>query len=227
MININKYIVMSGYCSRRAADILIKSGKVKINNKTAKILDKVSDFDIVVIDNKKIKINSKKIYLAFNKPKGVICTTDKNSFNTIMDYIRLNERVYPVGRLDVNSEGLILLTNDGALTQKILKDKIIEKEYSVKVHKKITIDFLKKLERGIMIDGRLTLPCKTKQIDDQSFQIILREGRKRQIRRMCEKNHYEVINLKRIRIGKIKVDGIESGKYLELCEKNIYNLLGY
>lgn len=225
MTSLNKYIALSGLCSRRGADLLIKQGRVKINSKIAKTTDKVDDTTKVFVDAKLIKVMEKKIYLAFNKPYGVICTTDKKSSNTIMDYLKIPERVFPVGRLDVKSKGLILLTNDGNLTNLILKSKKVEKEYIVTVDKILNNNFLEKMRKGIRLDGRLTLPAKVQKTNNKTFQIILLEGRKRQIRRMCEKNHYNVTELKRIRIGEIKLDSITEGQFITIDAKRIYDLL--
>lgn len=225
-ISLNKFISTSGYCSRRAADRLIKDGKVKINGQLAKPIDKVDADDKVYVQEKEIKHTPiEKIYLAFNKPLGVICTTDDNSPNNIMDYIKIPQRVFPVGRLDVKSEGLILLTNDGELTQQILKGKTVEKEYEVIVSKSLTNKFIEKLQSGIRIDNQLTLPAKINKIDDRQFSIIIVEGRKRQIRRMCEKYHYEVLKLKRVRIGQILLDKIPEGKFIEIDTQKISDLI--
>ena len=225
-MNINKYISNSGYCSRRQADRLIKTGKVKINGKIANILDKANETDEVLIENKKIVIASqKKIYLAFNKPFGVISTTDDKSPNNIMSYIKIPERVYPIGRLDVKTSGLILLTNDGDIVNKILKSKTVEKEYFVKVDKPLNDNFLSKISHGIMIDGRPTLPAKIEKKSNTTFNIIIVEGRKRQIRRMCERFRYNVTELKRIRIGRIELDDIKEGKFIEINPDKIHGLL--
>lgn len=225
-MNINKYISNAGYCSRREADRIIKAGRVKINQKIATVLDKVSDTDRVFIDSKAIKPTSnQKIYLAFNKPFGVISTTDDKSPNNIMGYIKLKERVYPIGRLDVKSTGLILLTNDGDIVNQILKSKTVEKEYVVKVDRVLTDNFLAKISKGVVMDGRLTLPAKIKKISSKIFQITIVEGRKRQIRRICERFRYNVLELKRIRIGKIEIGNIPEGKYIEIASDKIYDLL--
>lgn len=227
LTNLNKFIAASGYSSRREADRLIKEKRVKINDKIAIPTDKVSENDKVFIDDKEIKPTTKKIYLAFNKPIGVICTTDEKSPNNIMSYINIPERVFPVGRLDVNSEGLILLTNDGELANIIMKAKTIEKEYIVKVDKSIDDQFLKNMADGhIIVDGYPVLPAKVGKIDDRSFTITITEGRKRQIRRMCDKLKYNVTGLMRNRIGGIKLNNIPLGKYITIDEQNIYGLLG-
>ncbi len=221
MINLNKYLASSGLCSRRQADILIKSGSVKINDLIAKPIDRVNVGDKVFVNDKLITLAKKKIYLAFNKPRGVICTTDKNSHNTIMDYIKIPERVFPIGRLDVKSEGLILLTNDGDFANKILKTKQVEKEYIVKVDKNLNDNFLSKLQSGIFLDGRKTLSTNVTTVNQVTFKIILVEGRKRQIRRMCDNLHYNVIKLKRIRIGKILLDDIPEGKFIAINPESV------
>lgn len=221
-ISINKFISTSGYCSRKQADRLIKEGAVNINGKKAIATDKVDNNDIVEVGKYVIPHTKPKfIYLAFNKPLGVISTTDKNSKNNIMDYIKISERVFPVGRLDVKSEGLILLTNDGELTQKILKGKIVEKEYEVNTDRNIDETFLNHLRHGVSLDGRKTLPAKVKSLDEKSFKITLVEGRKRQIRRMCEIFHRNVTKLVRTRIGQIKLDDIPVGKYKEISPEEI------
>lgn len=225
-ISLNKFISTSGYCSRREADRLIRAEKVLVNNKIALPTDKVTAKDIVTIDGKVISHETNKIYLAFNKPIGVICTTDQNSLNNIMSYIDLTQRVYPVGRLDVNSEGLILLTNDGELANVIMKGKYVEKEYLVKVDKSISDQFLKSMASGkIKIDGYPVLPAKAERIDDRSFSITITEGRKRQIRRMCDYLKYNVTELKRIRIGNVELKDIPIGKYVVLDSKKINKLL--
>lgn len=226
MININKFISTSGLCSRRQADRLIKERRVYINGKMATPIDKVKDIDEVTVDKKVVPhAKPKNIYLAFNKPLGVICTTDKNSKDNIMSYIKVAERVFPVGRLDVKSEGLILLTNDGELTQRILKEKTVEKEYEVFVDKSIDENFLNKLRNGIVLEGRKTLPAKVTELSERSFRITIVEGRKRQIRRMCENFHFNVTKLTRMRIGKIELNEIPVGQYIEIAPEKIYELL--
>ena len=224
-MNINKFIAQTGLTSRRGADELVKAGKVKINAKVAKLTDKVSENDRVFVDGRQIKIETQKIYLAFNKPVGVITTTDANSPNNIIDFIKYPKRIFPVGRLDVNTSGLILLTNDGDFAQKIIKGKKIEKEYEVEVDKTIDNTFLKGLEYGIKLDGYPTLSAKTQKIGDRSFTITIVEGRNRQIRRMCEHFGYNVTKLKRIRIGNLKLEDLQEGKYRELSITGIGKVL--
>lgn len=227
IVNINKFIASSGYCSRRQADRLIKEGAVFLNGKKAVAIDKINDNDVVEINRIVVPHTKPKlIYLAFNKPLGVISTTDKDSKNNIMDYIKIPDRVFPVGRLDVKSEGLILLTNDGELTQKILKGKTVEKEYEVNVDKNIDENFLDRLRRGVMMEGHKTLPAKAEFLSPRSFRITILEGRKRQVRCMCEMFHINVTKLVRIRIGQIKLDDILVGKYITIDNKKVSDLLG-
>ena len=225
-MNINKYIAQAGVASRRGADELIKQWKVRINESIAKPIDKVTDGDKVFVDGREIKLVAKKVYLAFNKPVGVICTTDKNSPNNIIDHIKYPTRIYPVGRLDVNSEGLILLTNDGDFAQTVTKGKKIEKEYIVNVDKDLDESMLVGLANGkIVIDGYPVLPAKITKLSNRSFDIVITEGRNRQIRRMCEAFRLNVTKLVRIRIGSIELDQIPEGKYIEIPAEKIKEIV--
>lgn len=224
-MNINKYIAQAGISSRRGADELIKQGKVTINDKQAKPIDKVKDNDRVFVNGKEIKPVNKKVYIAFNKPVGVICTNDKNSPNNIIDHIKYPTRIYPVGRLDVNSEGLILLTNDGDFAQLITKGKQIEKEYEVFVDKNLDEGMLVGLAEGVIIDGFKTLPAKVEKTSSRSFKITIVEGRNRQIRRMCEHYRLNVTKLIRIRIGDYRLNDLEKGKFIEINPKMVVKSL--
>ena len=216
-MNINKYIAQAGLASRRGADELIKAGKVKINGRMARPIDKVETGDQVVVNGQEIMPVEHKVYLAFNKPIGVISTTDQNSHNNIMDYVSYPIRVFPVGRLDVNSQGLILLTNDGDFSQNILKGKKVEKEYFVQVDKTLDEAVMAGLSNGtVVLDGYPVLPAKVKKISDRSFTITIVEGRNRQIRRMCEAFRLNVTKLERIRIGNIELKGLAEGQYIEI-----------
>ena len=222
-IRINKYLSQFGFTSRREADKLILDGRVTVNNKIIQPGYKVQENEIVKVDGEKIKSNFKKnIYMAFNKPKGIVCTTDtEKEENNIIDYINYNKRIFPVGRLDKLSEGLILLTNDGDIVNKILRSRYKnEKEYLVTVNKKISKDFLKKLENGVPILNTTTRKCETTFINDFQFKIILTQGLNRQIRRMCEYFDFRVKKLERIRIINIKLD-VPSGKWRYLSQKEI------
>ena len=222
-IRINKYLSQFGFTSRREADKLILDGRVTVNNKIIQPGYKVQEDEIVKVDGEKIKSNFKKnIYMAFNKPKGIVCTTDsEKEENNIIDYINYNKRIFPIGRLDKLSEGLILLTNDGDIVNKILRSRYKhEKEYLVTVNKKISKDFLKKLENGVPILNTTTRKCKTTFINDFQFKIILTQGLNRQIRRMCEYFDFRVKKLERIRIINIKLD-VPLGKWRYLSQEEI------
>ena len=221
-IRLNKYIASSGLCSRREADTLIESGKVTINGETAVQGSKVMDGDIVLVNGRKVTPDDDMIYIAFNKPLGVTCTTDKRDPSNIIDYIGFDERIFPVGRLDKNSSGLILLTNDGSIVNKLLRaENGHEKEYLVTVNRPYDKNFLRSMESGVPVLGQLTLPCKLKPSGDKTFKIILHQGLNRQIRRMCEYLGYKVTRLKRIRFMNIELGGLETGKwrYLTSSEK--------
>jgi len=222
---INKYIAESGLCSRRAAENYIRDGGVTINGKVAKLGAKVKTGDIVKVNGKLIRPSANKIYIAFNKPIGVITTTNQDYANNVMEYINIKERVFPIGRLDVESSGLLLLTNDGDLSNSISKGEgKYEKEYIVTVDKTVNGQFLKKLSEGIILDGYRTLPAKATQLGSKSFSLVILEGKNRQIRRMCEYFKYNVVKLERIRIGKIKLQGLKSGSWRYLTEKEIETL---
>ena len=221
-IRLNKYIASSGLCSRREADTLIESGKVTINGETAVQGSKVMDSDIVLVNGRKVTPDDDMIYIAFNKPLGVTCTTDKRDPSNIIDYIGFDERIFPVGRLDKNSSGLILLTNDGSIVNKLLRaENGHEKEYLVTVNRPYDKNFLRSMESGVPVLGQLTLPCKLKPSGDKSFKIILHQGLNRQIRRMCEYLGYKVTRLKRNSFMNIELGGLETRKwrYLTSSEK--------
>ena len=223
---LNKYFSEIGFCSRRAADKLIEQGRVKVNNQGALIGQKVTQNDEIKVDGEILNISKEKqIYLAFNKPVGIVCTTDTRvEKNNIIDFINYPSRIYPIGRLDKPSEGLIFLTNDGDIVNKILRARNNhEKEYLVTVNKPITTDFIFKMSQGIPILNTITRKCFVKQIHKKQFRIVLTQGLNRQIRRMCEHLNYRVIKLKRIRIMNITLD-IDLGKYRELTESEINSI---
>ena len=208
-IRINKYLSEVGYCSRRAADQLIERGRVKINGNIPEMGTKVLPGDQVTVDDEPIgKPQEEFIYIAFNKPVGIVCTTDHvREKDNIIDYINYPKRIFPIGRLDKPSEGLIFLTNDGDIVNKILRARNNhEKEYSVTVNKPVTKDFIQKMGNGIPILGTRTRKCFVKQTGSHTFTIILTQGLNRQIRRMCESLDYRVAKLKRVRIMNIKLD---------------------
>lgn len=221
---VNKYLSEVGYCSRRAADRLIEEGKVTINGKVPEMGTKVFNGDQVRVDGELISPPSKEkfVYIAFNKPVGIVCTTDINvEKDNIIDYINHSERIFPIGRLDKPSEGLILLTSDGDIVNKILRSKNNhEKEYVVTVNKSINEDFIFKMGNGIPVLETITKKCKVEQLDITVFKIVLTQGLNRQIRRMCEYLGYEVIKLKRVRIMNIVLD-LPVGKWRNLTEREL------
>lgn len=227
-MRINKYLSFAGFASRRKADELIKEGKITINDRIAILGDEVSKKDIVKCEDTVIKRKSNDVILLFNKPKGIVCTSEKREKNNIIDYINYPVRIFNVGRLDRDSHGLILLTNMGELSNKVLKSRNYhEKEYIVTVDKKITDRFLKCLREGIYLKDleTTTRPCKVWKTKDKEFHIILTQGLNRQIRRMCKACHYKVIDLFRIRIMNLDIRGIKEGKYREIKELEYNELL--
>lgn len=219
-IRINKYLSDAGVCSRREADRLIESGRVEIDGQKAEMGAKVKRGQKITVDKKPVSEEEEQILLAFHKPKGIVCTTSQKEKDNIVDYIRYEKRVYPVGRLDKESEGLILLTNQGELSDQILRGSHYhEKEYIVTVNKKITKAFLKGLSEGVPILDTVTRPCKVKPIDDYSFQIILTQGLNRQIRRMCEYFNYRVRKLTRVRIMNIRLGKLKSGTWRKVSKE--------
>ena len=226
---INKYLSEVGYCSRRRADKLIEKGKVTINGKLPEIGSKVVDGDKVEVDGQRINKSTKQnnIYLAFNKPAGIVCTTDTRlEPDNIIDYIKYPERIFPIGRLDKPSEGLIFLTNDGDIVNKILRARNNhEKEYIVTVNRTIDRNFIQSMSSGVEILETITRKCFVKQLGPKKFKIILTQGLNRQIRRMCESLGYRVNSLKRVRIMNIKLD-VPIGKYRELTKEELFDLNG-
>jgi len=218
MTRINKYLSEAGFCSRREADRLIEANRVTVNDVVPEIGTKVGEGDVVKVDGKEIDNTNKRIYLAFHKPVGIISTTDTNIKDNIVDFIGHPKRLFHVGRLDRDSHGLILMTNDGDIVNKILRaENMHEKEYFVRVDQRVTPQFLQSLENGVAILNTVTKPCKTKIVDDYSFKIILTEGMNRQIRRMVAVYGYQVVSLKRMRIMHIELD-IPTGKYRHLTK---------
>ncbi|MBO6972207.1 MAG: 23S rRNA pseudouridine(2604) synthase RluF [Prochlorococcus marinus CUG1434] len=224
---INKYLSEVGFCSRRAADILIEEGKVTINGKITEIGSKVEEGDQVEVEGQKIinPTKQKNIYLAFNKPIGIVCTTDRRvEPDNIIDFIKYPIRIFPIGRLDKPSEGLIFLTNDGDIVNKILRARNNhEKEYIVSVNRPINKDFIQSMSNGVEILDTITKNCFVKQLGQKKFKIILTQGLNRQIRRMCESLGYRVKSLKRVRIMNIKLD-VPTGKYREITKEELIEL---
>ncbi len=221
-ISLNKYISSKGLCSRREADRWIEEGKVILNGKVAKKGNRVFDGDSVSIKGKKLKPKPKRVIIAFNKPEGVTCTTDRQDPSNIIDFIRFKERIFPIGRLDKASTGLIFLTNDGDVVNKILrKENRNQKEYVVVVNKAINDDFIYKMSNGVSILGTITDKCKVSKITRYKFKIVLTQGLNRQIRRMCEKLGYKVTNLKRTRIMHVHLGKLPKGQWRKLSHKEL------
>lgn len=226
-MRINKFIAETGYCSRRKADQLIESKAVTINARLAKIGDSVTEGDIVRVHGEQISREGKEdVYIILNKPVGVICTADESANNTVFDYVDVDERLFYVGRLDVHSSGLVLLTNNGNIANKIASPKFAhEKEYIVSVDKPITRKFLNAMRNGVYIEDQKTLPAHVKKMSDTRFKIILTEGRNRQIRKMTAALGYEVRKLKRVRIMHIKLRELGEGNWRYLTKNERRELL--
>lgn len=225
-IRINKYIASTGFCSRRDADRLIEDGVVLIDGIPAVQGSKVIPGAVVTVNGRPVVPKQDKIYIAFHKPLGVTCTTDRRDPDNIIDYIGYPERIFPVGRLDKNSSGLILLTNDGDIVNQLLRaENGHEKEYRVTVDRNIDQSFKRSMENGLPILGRITLPCRVTIRSARSFDIILKQGLNRQIRRMCEYLGYRVIKLRRVRFMNIELGDLKAGEYRLLKPDEIDKLL--
>jgi 23S rRNA pseudouridine2604 synthase len=225
-MRINKYLSENGYCSRREADRLIQAGKVFINDRVAQLGDQVDEADDVRVLGRDKKKPPKKIYILLNKPVGLIVTTDRRKKDNVIDFLDLRERVFPVGRLDVKSEGLLLLTNDGVLANRLMHPRYEhDKEYVVEVDHEISMRDIKKLQIGVELDDGITLTAKVRKMDETRFAMILREGRNRQIRRMCEALGYQVISLKRTRLLTLKMPSTyPAGNWRHLTELEVKQL---
>ena len=224
-MRLNKFLSDSGVCSRREADRQIEAGNVLVNGVIAPLGTQVEPSDRVVFCGKRINASEEKVVIAFNKPVGVECTSSLEVKDNIISYINFPTRIFPVGRLDKNSEGLILLTNDGDLANGILKARYFhEKEYIVTVHQTISKKFLNTMRTGVAILDTVTRPCEVEQISDKVFKIILTQGLNRQIRRMCEALGYEVVKLKRIRVLNIQLEDLEKGKWRHLSTAELNEL---
>ncbi len=224
-MRLNKFLSDAGVCSRRQADRMVEEGRVMVDGRIAIMGEQVTENQTICVDGKEVSLVQKKIILMFNKPKGIVCTAEKREKDNIIDYINYPERIYPVGRLDKDSEGLILLTNDGEMMNEILRARNYhEKEYEVKVNRPITKSFLKQMSEGVEILDTVTRPCVVKQTGAFTFRIILTQGLNRQIRRMCEALGYRVRDLKRYRIMNIHLGNLEVGKYRQLTPKEYAEL---
>ncbi|MNI00761.1 Ribosomal large subunit pseudouridine synthase F [compost metagenome] len=216
-MRINKFISETGFCSRREADKLVEGGRVTINGERAVLGSQAEPGDDVRIDGKPLETGSKVVYIALNKPVGITSTTEAHIQGNIVDFVGHHERIFPIGRLDKDSEGLILLTNDGDIVNKILRaEGKHEKEYIVTVDRPVTPSFITGMSSGVKILGSRTLPCQVTRISERVFRIILTEGKNRQIRRMCAAFGYEVRRLQRIRVMNIHLGSLQTGEWREL-----------
>lgn len=231
-MRLNNYISSTGMCSRREADKLIQQRKVLINGKIAQIGQSVEPNDVVKVNGRKITPKKQHVYIALNKPVGITCTTERHIKDNIIDYINYPERIFPVGRLDKPSEGLIILTSDGTIVNKILRsENNHEKEYVVTVDRNITDKFITDMQNGVRIFNPvnnkyvITNKCKVTKVNNKTFKIILSQGLNRQIRRMCEVFGYNVTKLQRIRIMNLTIKGIAPGKWRKLTDKEVQSLI--
>lgn len=225
-MRINKFISEKGICSRREADKLIEQGRVTINGKVAQIGSVVEEGDMVKVDSKALKPRERFVYIVLNKPVGIVSTTDPKEPDNIVNFMNYPQRIFPIGRLDKDSEGLILLTSDGDIVNKILRaGNNHDKEYIVRVDKPITQGFITGMSSGVRILGTVTKHCKVEMLNKHTFRIILTEGMNRQIRRMCEVFGYEVLALKRIRIMNIKLMDLPTGAWRYVTQDELANLM--
>ena len=223
---LNKFIADSGYCSRREADRLIEEKRVKVDGRIGVLGDKILPGMQVTVDGKQLSGQGEKVYIALNKPRGIVCTADPREPMNVVDYIGYPIRIFPVGRLDKDSEGLLLLTSDGEIVNRLLRASGgHEKEYEVEVDKPLTREFMEKMMAGVEILDTVTLPCKLRRTGSRSFNLILVQGLNRQIRRMCEALGYTVQKLRRIRINCLKIDNLQPGQWRELTQNEVAELM--
>jgi len=224
-LRINKLLSNYGYCSRKEVSRLIEDKRIIVNGKLCEQGQWVEETDDILLDGEKVK-QKEKIYIALNKPRGIVCTSSREIKDNIIDFLNYKDYVFPVGRLDKDSEGLILMTNDGDMANKILSSESYhEKEYTVTLDKDFDDEFIYNMSKGVNILGTITRPCKVRRINNNTFNIILTQGLNRQIRRMCKVFGYNVIKLERIRIVSILLEGIEVGNWRELTKEEIENLM--
>ncbi|MBO4213647.1 MAG: pseudouridine synthase [Lachnospiraceae bacterium] len=228
-IRINKYLSDIGYCSRRQADKLIDEGKVTVNGLPSVMGQKVTGEEDIRVNGEKVKSTKREgtfTLIAFNKPVGIVCTSEKREKDNIIDFINYPTRIYPIGRLDKNSEGLILLTDNGDIVNKMMRSgNKHEKEYIVSVNKDITDEFLRKMREGVPILDTVTRKCEVTKLSKRKFKIILTQGLNRQIRRMCEALDYRVTYLKRVRVLNIELGDLKTGEYRDVTEEERAKLL--
>jgi 23S rRNA pseudouridine2604 synthase len=225
-MRLNKFISETGVCSRREADAWIVAGRVTVNGLRAELGTKVGEGDDVRVDGRPLGAPKRHVYLALNKPVGITCTTERNVRGNIVDFVGHRERIFPIGRLDKDSEGLILLTNNGDIVNEILRsENEHEKEYLVEVDRPLTGAFLRAMATGVPILDTVTKPCQVERLTRNSFRIVLTQGLNRQIRRMCEHFGYRVRRLRRVRVINITLDGIAVGKWRNLRRNELEGLL--
>ena len=225
-MRINKFLSECGFCSRREADRLLEAGKVTVDGQVAYLGSKLIPGQEVKVNGVLVTKKDRPVILALNKPKGIVCTTAKKEKNNVVDFIDYKSRIYPVGRLDKASEGLLLMTNMGDMVNKIMRARNYhEKEYLVSVDKDITDDFLKRMSEGVPVLDTITRPCEIEKIGRRKFRIILTQGLKRQISRMCDNLGYRVVYLKRTRIMNIKLGDLKVGEYRELTKNEIDEIM--
>ena len=232
-VRINKFLSEAGVCSRREADRQIEAGNVTIDGRVAQMGDKVEQGQTVCFQGQPVSKEEEMVLIAFHKPVGIVCTAEKREKNNVIDYINYPKRIYPIGRLDKDSEGLLIMTNDGDLINGMMRARFShEKEYKVTVNKEITPEFIEKMSRGVHIRDReknldaVTRPCKVRKNGKYTFSIILTQGLNRQIRRMCEALGYKVTTLKRIRIMNVELGNLKPGEVRELTEQELKELYG-
>lgn len=221
-VRINKYLSEAGICSRREADRQVEAGNVTINGRAAVMGDKVCPSDIVMYGNHLVSKEEEMILIAVNKPVGIVCTSEKREKDNIVDYVNYPKRIYPIGRLDKGSHGLILMTNQGELVNKIMRSgNYHEKEYIVRVNREITKEFIENMSKGVYLEqlGVTTRPCQVEKVGKFTFRIVLTQGKNRQIRRMCETFQFRVVDLKRVRIMNILLGNLKEGSYREVTQK--------
>ena len=224
-VRLNKWIADSGFCSRREADRLIEEGRVALDGRVGVLGDPVAPGSVVLVDGRPVAPAQQKIYIAMNKPVGIVCTADAREPMNVVEYIGYPERIFPIGRLDKTSQGLLLLTNDGEIVNQMLRAAgRHEKEYVVVVDRPLTGEFLKRMASGVEILGTKTLPCEVHQEGRFRFRLVLVQGLNRQIRRMCEALHYRVESLTRVRIMNISLNDLEPGHWRHLTEEEISEL---
>ena len=231
-VRVNKFISDTGFCSRREADALIKEGRVSINGNKPSLSTRVEEGDTVLIDGQTLRIRNvkpgtrKHVYIALNKPVGITCTTDQSVKGNIVDFVDHEQRIFPIGRLDKDSEGLILLTSNGDIVNELLRaENRKEKEYLVAVNKAVTDDFLRGMAKGVRIHRDMTLPCKTRKIAPYGFAIVLTQGLNRQIRLMAAAFGYRVTQLRRVRIINVKLGALKPGQWRNLTDAELKGLL--